>query len=60
MVSTRKRRSEPSVTLRMFSGRLFSTCPAGASRSKPNFVAINAFPRNGASASPTISSFSAP
>jgi len=28
--------------------------------SNPNFVAITTWPRNGASASPTISSFSAP
>jgi hypothetical protein len=41
MASTRSRFSEPSVTFRIFSGRLFITCwPAGASRSKPHLVAM--------------------
>ena len=59
MTSVRSRRSEPSTAARMFSGRLLTPLELPSrSKAKPNFVAMTTWSRTGASASPTISSFS--
>src|SRR3982074_2868086 len=60
MASTLNRVSDSSATCLMCSGRLlreFHLPPSLGLASHPNFVAITTFPRNGASASPTSSSF---
>src|SRR6266705_5099239 len=64
MASTLRRLSDASATCLICSGRLSrrgGPCiPLGSnfgSRSNPNFVAITTFPRKGARASPTSSSF---
>src|SRR5713101_3948811 len=60
MTSTFSRFSEPSATSLMCSGRLLRALHPGpplGSGAKPNFVAITTWPWNGASASPTSSSF---
>src|SRR5947208_8362933 len=60
MASTLNRLSDSSATCLMCSGRLLRELhlpPSLGLASHPNFVAITTFPRNGASASPTSSSF---
>ncbi len=60
MASTFSRCSDASATCLMCSGRLFSAFhlpPSAGLASQPNFVAITTLPRNGASPSPTSSSF---
>src|ERR1700683_3655400 len=60
MASTFSRFSDASATSLMCSGRLFSAFhlpPSAGCASHPNFVPIPTLPRNGASPSPTSSSF---
>src|SRR5580658_7569910 len=61
MTSTFRRLSDPSTACLMWSGRLFRLGMPGRLsdplRSDPNLVAMTTFPRNGARASPTSSSF---